>query len=249
VQAVLELALSKYFGTSIKIVASGRTDTGVHARAQVCSFKLPKESKFFEEYESLANSPFKKGGGLCEAQDGGCFHTAIYRLTTAINAFLPQDASVCDFEIVPDTFHAQFSAKRKTYLYKIYVSPHRSALRDDFYMQIFKQPNVNSMRECAKTLVGRHNFKSFTCEATDSQGFKREIYALDIEEHDDELWFWVTGSGFMRNMVRILIGTLLEVGFSRLSGAEVADLLKNPDRTRAGKTLPAHGLTLYSVDY
>jgi len=193
VQKVLEEALSKYFGEQIKIVASGRTDTGVHAMGQVCSF-------------------------VKEVKD-------VYKLCTAINAFLPLDVSVRDFEIMPDGFHAQLSAKAKTYIYKCYVSRHRSALRDGTHLQLYTMPDINKMT--LKQFVGTRNFKEYTTDKTDSKDFVRTIHSFDIKQIDDEIHLVIKGSGFMRNMVRILCGAVLGMN----------------------KTLPAHGLILDSVEY
>jgi len=195
VQLVLEEALSKYFGERIKIVGSGRTDTGVHAKGQVCSF-------------------------IKEVKD-------LYKLNTAINAFLPTDVSVRDFEAMPDDFHAQFSAKAKTYVYKCYVSKFRSALRDDTHLQLYTMPDINKAKAAAKKFVGTMDFKKYTTDKTDSKGFVRTIYSFDINTSGDEIHLVVKGSGFMRNMVRILCGAVLGLD----------------------KTLPAHALYLDNVEY
>jgi len=196
VQGLLEDALSKYYGENIRIVASGRTDTGVHARGQVCSFRV------------------EKAGDM-------------YKLCAAINAFLPVDVSVRDFEIMPDDFHAQFSAKLKTYIYKCYVSRFRSALRDNTHLQLFTTPDIDKIKAAASKFVGTHNFKEYTTDKVDSKDFIRTIYSFDVKTSGDEIHLVIKGSGFMRNMVRILCGAVLGLN----------------------KTLPAHALYLDSVEY
>jgi len=197
VQKVLEEALSKYFGEAIKIVASGRTDTGVHARGQVVSFRVTREI------------------------------SGTHQLCNAINAFLPLDVSVRDFEIRHDDFHAQFSAKAKTYIYKCYISKFRSALRDETHMQLYTAPDIDKMKEVAKKFIGTQNFKEYTTDKTDSKDFIRTIYSFDIKQVGDEVHLIIKGSGFMKKMVRILCGVVLGII----------------------KTLPAHGLVLDSVEY
>ena len=218
VQMALEEAIGKYLNSEIKLAASGRTDSGVHARMQVCSFQCPVDIDLF-------------------------------KLNAAVNAFLPADVSASDFEAADDSFHAQFSAKAKTYLYRVYINRHRSPLRDNFYHQIYKMPAVELMKDCANELVGRHCFKSFTAEQTDSHDFVREILSFCIEQHGDELWFWVRGSGFMRNMVRIMTGTILDIGLGKKEPDLIRKILNEPDRTAAGQTAPAKALVLYDVEY
>ena len=178
VQGVLEDALSACLGGEVKINGSGRTDAGVHAREQVCSFDINHNM-------------------LCSTSD---------KLRDMVNYHLLKngstDISVRDFEIMPDDFHARFSVKQKTYLYRVYISRVRSPLRDDFYHQIYAWPDIDKMRS---------------------------LYSnVKIEIKDDEIWFWVTGKGFQRRQVRLMMGNLL-------CGRDVA--------------VPAKGLTLWSVEY
>lgn len=215
VQAVLEEALSKYFGGNITIAGSGRTDAGVHARGQVVSFKAPYIPQNAKKTPDTPN---------------------MYKLCASINAFLPKDVSVRDFEIKPDDFHAQFSAKAKTYLYKCYVSKHRSALRDETHLHVYDMPDLNKMLIAIQELTGTRSFKEFTTDKTDSKDFVRTIFEFAIERHEnDEIHFIVRGSGFMRNMVRILCGRVLDIGLGVTSPRI--------------KTLPPHGLILDSVEY
>ena len=219
VQAVLEEALAKYFCQQIKIVASGRTDAGVHARGQVCSFRL-----------------------LSACDD-------LYKACGAINAFLPADVAVRDFKAVDDKFHAQFDAKKKTYSYRCFTSPHRSPLREDRYLQLYKQPDVAAMQAAAETLLGTHNFKTFASEHTDKTDFVRTLHSFTVTQNDDEIIFVVSGNGFLRNMVRIMIGTLLDVGAGNMSLQEFVVAHGGQNRKLAGFTAPAHALTLENVEY
>lgn len=223
IQLVLEEALSKFFGTQIKVHASGRTDSGVHSKGQVCSF-LVDEASFRKDVD-------------------------LFKLNMAVNAMLPSDVSVKGFQIAEEGFHAQFSAKTKTYLYRVYLSRFRSAIKDGFYYQVFKVVDTDLVKKAAEKLVGQKCFESFTSEPTDSKNFVREIFSFDVEQRDDELWFWVKGSGFMRNMVRIMVGTVLDVAQGNMSFEDFEKAINGFDRKLAGETAPARGLTLWSVDY
>jgi len=210
VQQVLEDALSRYFGEQVKIAGSGRTDSGVHAKGQVCSFQISNTSS-----RAALVPPLYSG------------RTSLFKICASVNAFLPLDVSVRDFEIMPDNFHAQFSAKAKTYVYRCYVSQYRSALRQDTHMQLFRPPNLEEMRSRAAEFIGTRSFKDFCAETSDSKGFIRTIYEFDVKVFDDEVHFIIRGDGFMRKMVRIMCGAVLGLN----------------------KTLPAHGLVLESVEY
>lgn len=235
VQSVLEDAFSKYFKALIKITASGRTDTGVHARGQVCSFILP-------DTDLLKDSPLSNAEKILNDSN------KLYKACAAINAFLPKDVAVRDFE-AKQTFHAQFDAKSKTYIYRCYISPHRSPLRADTHLQLYKKPNIEIMKAAANMLLGTHDFTSFASEQTDKTNFMRTIYCLNIEEQGDEILFTVSGNGFLRNMVRIIVGTLLDVGSGKISLISFRNAIDFKDRKLCGKTAPAHGLTLESVEY
>ncbi|MCL2569927.1 MAG: tRNA pseudouridine(38-40) synthase TruA [Firmicutes bacterium] len=219
IQAELESALSKCLIQDIKITGSGRTDAGVHARGQVCSFVL------------------------VEAGD-----LDLFKLTGSVNAFLPEDIGVRDFMIVKDGFNARFDAKWKTYVYRCYVCKQRRPLLDDFYLRLYKDLDIAVMKDVAKILCGTHDFSAFSCIHTDKSDKVRTI-DIDIQFVDDRIYFKFGGNGFLRNMVRILVGTLIEVGEGKISPNEINDILQSGDRKRAGKTADAKGLTLESVEY
>ena len=164
VQQVLEDALTRYFGEKIVIHGSGRTDAGVHAREQVCSFAM----------RQMRNEANEVNLGKIEG---------------AVNSFLPSDVAVRDFQIMPDGFHARYSVKRKTYLYRVYVARYKSPLREEYYHKLHKVPEVESMRQKAAAFKG--------CDIViESRG-------------DDEIWFWVSGPGFKYRMVRRMVGELI----------------------------------------
>lgn len=164
----------------------------------------------------------------------------LYQLLLGVNTYLPADIAVTKAELLPK-FNARSDAHAKTYVYKCYVSPTRSPLRDATYHQLYKPVDVAKIRAQAAQLVGTHDFTAF-CTALGDKNPVRTIYSLDVKADGDELWFIVRGNGFLHNMVRIIVGTLL-------GGQDVAAVLKSRDRRTAGRTAPAKGLTLLSVEY
>jgi tRNA pseudouridine38-40 synthase len=122
-------------------------------------------------------------------------------------------------------------------------------LKDRYALQLEKQPDVSAMKECAKLLVGEHDFKAFCSSGSEVKTTTRTVYSLDIIESGNEITFSVTGSGFLYNMVRIIVGTLLAVGRGKIGKKQVEDMLNTGVRSLGGKTIPAKGLTLLSVEY
>lgn len=219
VQQTLEDALYKLTGEKIKVVGSGRTDAGVHAEGQVAHFERENDNIPPEKY------------------------------AIALNIILPDDVKVISSERVDDDFSARRSAKRKTYVYRTYVSSAILPLKDRFALQIEKQPNVSAMRECARLIEGEHDFKAFCASGSEVKTTTRTVYSIDIIESGNEITFSVTGSGFLYNMVRIIVGTLLAVGRGKIGKSEVMDMLNTGKRSLGGKTIPAKGLCLKQVEY
>ncbi len=173
---------------------------------------------------------------LCPRDD-----VKIYQFLLGVNSYLPADISLTAAELLPK-FNARSDAKAKTYIYKCYISPTRHPARDVDYYQLYKPVDVEHLRTQAAKLVGTHDFTAFCAELRDKSPV-RTIYSLDVQTPvPDEIWFVVRGNGFLHNMVRIIVGTLLD-------GRDVASVLASRDRRRAGKTAPAKGLTLFSVEY
>ncbi|MCL2846859.1 MAG: tRNA pseudouridine(38-40) synthase TruA [Firmicutes bacterium] len=222
IQGELESALGRLFNADIKITAAGRTDAGVHAFGMVCNFHI-------EGFSANERSLFK--------------------LATGMNAFLSHDIVVRDFAVAPDDFNARKSAKQKTYVYKYYVNPHRSPLRENHMAHIYKMPNIEKMAQAAGHLVGRHDFTSFCCTDCDKPDKVRTVRAVDVHAHADEITITVVGDGFLRNMVRVIAGTLLEVGQGTRNPSDIAGILAARDRNAAGLTAPACGLCLVNVTY
>lgn len=219
IQREVEVALEKmHKGQQVKVMASGRTDAGVHAKGQVIHFDSSNE---------FPAANWQKG----------------------LNALLPDDIVVLDIQQVPATFHARFDPIGKEYRYLIA----RGSLRDPFKQHYaYHYPyrlDIELMREAATYLVGRHDFTSFCAANTSVVDKVRTIHEIDIVEEDDLLTFRFVGTGFLYNMIRILVGTLLEVGGGKREASATGDIIAKQDRQFAGKTVPGQGLYLWEVFY
>ena len=174
---------------------------------------------------------------------------ASHKLCMSINHFLPEDISVISAEEVDLKFHARYSVKRKTYQYAMYVSPLRLPLLDQCFKQLYKQPDITLMREASKYLLGEHNFASFMSKKSGVKNTIRTIEKLEIQEQDNQILITVSGNGFLYNMVRIMVGTLLNVGYQKLKPEEIKTILESESRQKASKMVEANGLTLLHVEY
>ena len=171
------------------------------------------------------------------------------KLVLALNAHLPDDISVRSAEIVSDNFNARFSAKKKTYRYYFYISPNRSAIFDQFALQV-KRADITKMKDSCKYLVGEKDFQSFVARNSGKTNFVRTIFDAKINHVENELYFFeITGSGFLYNMVRIIMGTLIACGEEKIQPSDVEKIIKAKDRTKAGKTVSPVGLCLANVEY
>lgn len=171
------------------------------------------------------------------------------KLVFAANAFLPPDIQIKHCEEVPDGFHSQYGAIAKTYRYQAYVSRTASPLRDDHYAQIIPPIDIDAMRACAGKLVGTYDFAAFSSAGCQKMSTVRTIYRCDITQHQDEIIFEIEGNGFLYNMVRIIVGTLVYVGKGKLDAEAIDIMLATGNRKAGGKTYPAKGLYLESVKY
>jgi tRNA pseudouridine38-40 synthase len=174
---------------------------------------------------------------------------ACERMVHALNAHLPPDIAVLRVEEMPAAFHAQYHATGKTYRYRVLLRAVRSPLRRD-RAYLFRTPlDLDRMRAAAAGLVGTHDFRAFCTEARTRRRTERRIDRIDIRRECDEIRFEVAGSGFLYNMIRTLVGTLLWVGIGKLAPGDVEAILASRDRRRAGPVVPSHGLTLVDVRY
>lgn len=172
-----------------------------------------------------------------------------FRMSFALNAILPEDVKIRKMQAVPDNFHAQRSARRKTYVYRTYVSRADSPLRKGRAVKVIPNVDVCLMRKVANSLIGEHDFRAFASTGSPVSDYVREIYDIEIKQDGDEIDFYITGNGFLYNMVRIIVGTLIFIGRGKLPESTVTDMLSTGNRRLGGKTFPAEGLYLYSVEY
>lgn len=179
-----------------------------------------------------------------------CFENKIpfKNLKTALNNLLPPDILIKKIEKADNDFHARFSAKKKTYRYIAKVGQ-RSAINFDREGVYGYKVDLQKILYASKLLVGKHNFKGFACSDTTAKTFDREIYSIDIKQKNSTIIFDTCGNGFLYNMVRIIVGTLLDVGRGKLSCDDIEKALKTGDRKYSGITMPPNGLYLLKVDY
>jgi tRNA pseudouridine38-40 synthase len=166
-----------------------------------------------------------------------------------MNQYLPQDIAVIAIEIVPERFHSRLNAKSKRYVYRIW----NSAIPDVFdrrFMHTYTNTlDIEAMRKATQYLIGEHDFKSFCSNKKFKKSTVRTIYSIEIIKENNEIRFTFVGNGFLYNMVRILIGTLVEVGEGKKQPEQLLNIIAACDRETAGITMPAEGLTLMDVQY
>jgi len=170
------------------------------------------------------------------------------KLADALNYYLPQDVSVLCAAPAPQDFDANRSAKKKTYLYKMYIS-RRNPLSDRFSTRLDRDFDVEKMLECAALFVGEHDFAAYCASGSQVKTTVRTVYSFDIKREGEQVFCYVCGNGFLYNMVRTLVGTALWYAYGKITLEKVLLSLESGDRALVGKTMPAKGLTLLSVDY
>jgi len=219
IQGELERVLSKIVKERVTVYGSGRTDAGVHAVGQVINFRTE--------------------GTI-----------PVERLCIAMNSLLPASIAAVAAEEVEEDFHARYSARRRFYSYDVLQSSYRNAMLGRFTWHIRRPLDVEAMNEAAAYLVGVHDFSSFSCADREEGGSAiRDVSELGVARRGEHVIIEVKANAFLRSMVRVIVGTLVEVGLTERSASEVLDILEARDRRRAGKTAPARGLCLMEVEY
>nr|WP_106781797.1 tRNA pseudouridine(38-40) synthase TruA [Lysinibacillus timonensis] len=220
VQLELEKVLTKmHKGEMVRVTASGRTDSKVHATGQVIHFDTP-------------------------------LLIPVERYQKALNVQLPRDIRVLQIEEVEDDFHARFSVKGKRYRYIWNCEPVQSPFRRYYAVDTNGvKPDVKRMQEAAQHILGTHDFTCFCAANTSVVDKVRTVYSLEFEWHADELHMIIEGNGFLYNMVRIIAGTLWEVGVGKREAINVKAVVESMEREQAGKTAPPYGLYLEEVFY
>lgn len=171
------------------------------------------------------------------------------KIPFAINTKLPEDIRVLDCEEVLNDFHARFGAKQKTYAYSLYVAPHSNPLKNATAEHITAKLDISAMKKAAKYIEGTHDFKCFEAAGSTVKNTVRTVGELRLDVDGDNITVVVTGNGFLYNMVRIIAGTLVDVGKGKINAEAIPDIIASGDRTLAGKTLPAKGLCILQVIY
>lgn len=231
VQGEIEKAIKQFCQQDISITVAGRTDSGVHAKAQIAHFDL--------DYKHSDGSPRKING---------------FELAKAINAYLiGQPISIIHAEEAPEDFHARFSATNKHYTYRLINRPYGLAL-DEGLAWWFKRPlNVEAMREAAQVFIGEHDFTTFRDTECQAKSPVRTLDELSIESFDilngQEIVFHAKGRSFLHHQVRNMVGTLTLVGEGKWTADDVQKAMDARERAAGGPTAPADGLYLVSIDY
>ncbi len=224
IQGELERVIGMIADRDVAVVGSGRTDAGVHAEGQVANVQL--HSKFTPD-----------------------------RLKNAINGNLWRDIRIMKAEKAPDDFHARFSAKRKTYIYRVVNAPVMSPFWRRFAHHEHKPLDVARMSEAARLFLGEHDWTAFASARSDGESRVRNVLDFAVDSRWDSMAqgsmieFRITATGFLRYMVRSIVGTLLEVGRGEKDSDTIQNAIVTGDRSLAGKTAAAHGLSLLRVEY
>lgn len=171
------------------------------------------------------------------------------KISYALNQRLPEDIRVRNSKEVPPDWHPRHCESRKTYEYRIYCSEFPMPVKRLYSYFTYWSLDVNQMREAASYLEGEHDFKSFCQTNAQVESTIRTIYSVEVEEQGTDIVIRVCGNGFLYNMVRIIAGTLMEVGRGKRSPEDMPDILEAKDRAAAGPTAPAHGLTLVKYEF
>ena len=219
IQGALETALAKITQEPIRVTGASRTDAGVHAKGQACNFY------------TASRIPLE-------------------RIPYALNANLPDSIVVLTAGEVPLEFHARYQAIGKRYAYEIANRSMPCALRRHFSYHVPQALDLGAMRQAALLLQGQHDFKAFQAVGSSVKSTVRHLHRLAVEEQEaGRVLILAEGDGFLYNMVRILVGTLLEVGLGKRSAVEMEAILASRDRSQAGPTVPPYGLCLEKVFY
>ena len=174
----------------------------------------------------------------------------IDKISIALNSNLKKSIRIIKAEEVEDRFHSRLSCKRKTYRYIINNSEFSSAIYRSLETHIPQRLDVQKMKIAAKFFEGEHDFKAFKASGTSSKSSVRTIYKAEVAEiTNNRIYIELTGNGFLYNMVRIISGTLVDVGINKIQPQDIKHIIESKDRSLAGKTLPPQGLYLVSVEY
>ena len=228
VQGELERVLTKVCGVPVQINGTSRTDAGVHALGQRASFKL--NSGIPTDKVKLAANNILAGGKNLASQVG--------------------DVRIIDIEEKDDAFHARFDSKGKMYRYVIYNGDDQNIFRRKYCYQVATPLDVDAMAEASKHIVGTHDFACFqSAGGQERETTVRTVYSLNVFRDGKDVVIEIAGDGFLYNMVRIITGTLVEVGLGKRKPDDLISIIESTDRKKAGHKAPAEGLYLVEVYY
>ena len=223
VQEKLENAILEALGVDIRVTASGRTDAGVHAAGQICHF------------------------------DSDAITVPPERMPDCLNIFLPSDIRILQGWEGADGFDAIRSAKRKSYCYSLYESRREIPFKERYAVRVEKIAPLQTLQSKAKLMEGEHDFKGFCASGSSAKTTVRTVYEVKVEESfsldSRDIRIYVTGNGFLYNMVRTMVGELLALSQGIKSEESLRECFATGNRSLVGKTMPAKGLTLLSVVY
>lgn len=240
-KAIIQYDGTRYSGWQ----KQGNTDNTIQGKLEQILYKLTGEpAEVF-------------GAGRTDAGVHAKGQTANFKINTTLttdelkdylNRYLPEDISVTSVSQVDERFHSRLLAKRKTYMYRLGVGYGKNVFERNYIWHTEDKPDLHKMQDAARLLIGTHDFAAFTTTKSKKSTI-REIYSINVLEADDEIRFIFCGNGFLYNMVRILVGTLIEAGTGKRSCESVGELIHKTDRQLAGFTAPAKGLCLMEVEY
>lgn len=218
IQETVEACIESICAEKIKIIASGRTDAGVHALAQTANFHTGNKVDVAE-------------------------------LVRKSNEKLPEDIKILSAEAVDENFHSRYDAIEKTYCYTIDLRERPNVFTRRYAYSVTEVLDVQKMKNGTEKLIGTHDFRSFTSDKRKEKDTIRNLKSIEIEEKNGYLKMYFTGEGFLYHMVRILAGTLIEIGTGKKTVEEIPEIFRAKNRFRAGFMAPAHGLMLMGVRY
>ena len=219
IQGEIEKALFKFSGEQITIQGAGRTDAGVHALGQCANFHI---KKYFSEYQILNGLNFHLGN---------------------------EKIKITQVEKVDDTFNARFTAKTKTYLYQVFNSISPSVLEGEFSIHIKQKLNISAMQTAISLFTGNHDFSAFRSSGCQAKTPIKSIKEANIDVRENKLIFVFKAQSFLYQQIRIMVGTLLEIGQNNKKPDWIEELFLSKNRSLAGPTMPSKGLILKGIQY
>lgn len=231
IEGKLEAVLERLCNTRVKVIGAGRTDAGVHAKGMTANVHLELCRELFDNL---------KISDALQVPDA---------IKAYLNRYLPEDICIRELDEVPERFHARYNVIGKNYCYTCYFGDEKPVFDRKYVYRIFFEPDIDRMRIAAAFLTGEKDFAAFCGNAKLKKSTVRRIDRIDIEKNGPYIHFSYHGNGFLQYQIRIMTGTLLEVGRGNIKPEAVEGILKTGKRENAGPTLPPQGLCLMKVEY